>query len=162
LVKNVSTFVYLCIYVLHTIKVQIMKVISKIIVMIMVKTHSKELLYAHHCVLFFLGGAFFNFNNVNTIHEWFQHKSISYFVKILKNTFTTCAKILIIIIKSNSEMFCLFKFKLAISQTKECDSLDTLRLFHKDNKILFIVLYKYYVPKKLELKNQLPKLRFEI
>jgi hypothetical protein len=61
-------------------------------------------------------------------------------------------------------MFCLssLSFKLAISWTKECDSPNTPSLSNKDNKILFIVLYKCYLPKISELKNQLPKLRFEI
>jgi hypothetical protein len=61
-------------------------------------------------------------------------------------------------------MFCLLglNFKLAISRTKECDSLDTHRLSHKGNIVLFIVLYKYYLPKNSDLKNQLSKLRFEI
>jgi hypothetical protein len=42
------------------------------------------------------------------------------------------------------------------------NSLDTLRLSHKDNNIILIILYKHYASKFSELKNQLPKLRFEI
>jgi hypothetical protein len=53
-------------------------------------------------------------------------------------------------------------FKLATSRSKECDSLDTFRLSYKDNKIMFIILYKHYMLKISEFKNQLLKLRFEI
>jgi hypothetical protein len=42
------------------------------------------------------------------------------------------------------------------------NSLDTLRQSHKDNNVIFIILYKHYVSKFSELKNQLPKLGFEI
>jgi len=142
-----------------------MKVIFKIIGMIMVKTHSKELLCAHLRVLFFLGGAFFTFNNVNTIHEWFRHK-LNYFLfcqNFEKNIYYLCQKNYNYY-KIKSEMFWLsgLNFRLAISRTGECYSLDTHRLFHKDNKILFIVLNEYYLPKTSEIKNQLSKLRFEI
>ncbi len=34
-----------------------------------------------------------------------------------------------------------------------CESLDTIRLSQKDNKFMFIILYKHYMPKNLELKN---------
>jgi hypothetical protein len=44
----------------------------------------------------------------------------------------------------------------------EFDSLNTITASHKDNKTMFIIFYKHYLPKISELKNQLPKLRFEI
>ncbi len=78
--------------------------------------------------------------------------------------FTTCVEISIIFIKLNSEIFwpSNLNFKLATSRSKECDSLDTFRLSYKDNKIMFIILYKHYMLKISEFKNQLLKLRFEI
>jgi hypothetical protein len=70
---------------------------------------------------------------------------------------------LIIIIKSSFELIkCWVNFKLAIFKSEKCDSLNTLRLFHKDNKIMFIILYKHYLSKISKLKNQLPKLIIEI
>ncbi len=47
-------------------------------------------------------------------------------------------------------------FRPTISRTKEHYNLNTL------SKTMFIILYQYYLLKILELKNQLPKLRFEI
>jgi hypothetical protein len=47
-------------------------------------------------------------------------------------------------------------FRPTISRTEKHDNLDTL------SKIMFIILYQYYLVKILELKNQLPKLKFEI
>jgi hypothetical protein len=48
------------------------------------------------------------------------------------------------------------------SRNERYDILNTIILSHKDSKLMFIILYKYYVPKTSELKTQLPKLRFEI
>ncbi len=116
------------------------------------------------------GGTFNNLNIVFKLYtvilyEQFQHK-LNYFLFCQKfeKIFTTCAEILIIIIKSNSEMLWLsgLNFKLAIFRTKKCDSLNTLILSHKDNKSMFIILYKYYLLEFLELKNQLLKLRCKI
>jgi hypothetical protein len=36
------------------------------------------------------------------------------------------------------------------------------RFFHNIDKILFIILYNYYLPKFSELKNQVLKLKFQI
>jgi len=57
--------------------------------------------------------------------------------------------LIIIIIKSNSEVFQLL-------------GLNRLKLSQKDNKIMFIMLYKHYLPKKVELKKPTLKLKFEI
>lgn len=74
------------------------------------------------------------------------------------------AKILIMIIKSNSKVFQLsgLKFKLTTSENKECDNLDRLRLSQKDQKSYVIILYKYYLSKFSEIEDQLLKWRFEI
>jgi hypothetical protein len=76
------------------------------------------------------------------------------FVKI----FIAFAKILIMTIKSNSKVFQLsgLNFKPATSK-KECDNLYTLRLCHKDKKIMFIILYKYYLSKNLKIEDRLMK-----
>ncbi len=37
-----------------------------------------------------------------------------------------------------------------------------VRLFHNIDKSLFIILYNQYLSKISELKNQMPKLRFQI
>ncbi len=98
----------------------------------------------------------------NVVHEWFQHK-LNYFLfcqKFEKNIYYLCQNFNNYY-KSNSEMFCLssLNFKLAISRSKECDGRNTLRLSHNDNKILFIVLYKYYLPKISELKKPIAKVK---
>ncbi len=80
--------------------------------------------------------------------EWFWHKINHFlFCKKFEKKFTTCAKSLIIIIKSKFEVLQLssFNFIPTTFSTEECDSLNTFRLSHKDNKIMFIVLYKYYM-----------------
>jgi hypothetical protein len=78
-----------------------------------------------------------------TICKRFQHK-LNYFLfcQNIEKTFTTCGKILIIIIKSNSKVFRLLSlnFKLATSKSEECDSLHTFRLSHKDSKVMFIII----------------------
>jgi hypothetical protein len=84
------------------------------------------------------------------VHKQFQHK-LNYFLfcQNFEKQFTTCGEILIIIIKSDSEIFRLLSlnFRLAASKNEKCDSLDTFRLFHKNSKVMFIILYKYYLLK---------------
>jgi hypothetical protein len=128
----------------------------------MVKTHSKELLNAHHCVLFFLGGAFFNFNNVNTICQWFRHK-LNYFLffQNFEKIFTTCVKILIIII--NQILKC-FVYQVWTSNLPFLEVKNVMLETHLDcltttTKFLFIVLYKYYLPKISELKKPIAKVK---
>jgi hypothetical protein len=53
-------------------------------------------------------------------------------------------------------------FKPVGSRSEECDSVDTIRLSHKNNKNKFIILYKYYLLSISKIKNQFLKLRFEI
>jgi hypothetical protein len=79
-----------------------------------------------------------------TVHEWFWHK-LNYFLfcQIFEKIIITCAEIFIIIIK-----------------LRIC--LDTLKLSHKHNKNVFIIIYKHYLQKNSELKNQVSKVRFKI
>ncbi len=37
-----------------------------------------------------------------------------------------------------------------------------IKLFHNNDKTLFIICYNHYLSKILELENQVPKLRFQI
>jgi hypothetical protein len=67
--------------------------------------------------------------------------------------------------KLNSEVFSTVQFEpqnMPNPWTYGSNSLDTLRLSHKDNNVIFIILYKHYVSNFSGLKNELPKLRFEI
>jgi hypothetical protein len=83
--------------------------------------------------------------------QWFWHKFLfSYLSKFRKNIYYLC---------QNFNHYYKIKF-WSISTVQPpswsegwCGDLDTLRLFHKDNKIMFIILYKYYVLKISELKN---------
>jgi hypothetical protein len=100
------------------------------------------------------------------MNSFSKNSIISYFFEIFEKLFVTPVKILIIIIKLNSEILNV-GFELQTCQSLNpwisvCGSLHTLQLPHKDNKAKFIILYKYYMSKISELKNQLPKLRFEI
>jgi hypothetical protein len=100
------------------------------------------------------------------VHKRFWHKFyFIIFFWIFKKLFIICAEISIIIIKLNSEVVFTVQFEpqnMPNPWTYGSNSLDTLRLSHKDNNVIFISLYKHYVSKFSELKNQLPKLRFEI
>jgi hypothetical protein len=69
--------------------------------------------------------------------------------------FITCAKIIIIIIKLNSKIYNYWIWTLDLSILEFIH----MRLSHKNNKIVFIILYKPYVSKTSELKNQLPKFK---
>jgi len=101
-------------------------------------------------------GWVFSVRQYTVVHEQFQHK-LNYFLfyQNFEKIFTICVKNLIIIIIIKFEIFRLsgLNFRPIISRIEEYD---------KDNKIIFIILYKYYLPKFSELKNQLSKLRFEI
>jgi hypothetical protein len=78
--------------------------------------------------------------------------------------FTTCANILIIIIKSNFGVFwsSSLNFKFATFRIEECDNLNTFKRSYKNNKIMFISLYKHHLPKISKFQNDLQKLKFEI
>jgi hypothetical protein len=86
-------------------------------------------------------GWFHNF--YTTICKWFQHK-LNYFLfcQNIEKTFTTCDKILIIIIKSDYEVLRMLSlnFRVATSKSEECDSLHTFRLSHNDSKVMFIII----------------------
>jgi hypothetical protein len=99
--------------------------------------------------------------HIMVVHKQFWHKlNYFFFLNFWKNIYIICAEISIIIIKLNSEVFdCP---SLNLKHAKSLDFCQTLRLSHKDNNVIFISLYKHYVSKISELKNQLPKLRFEI
>jgi hypothetical protein len=101
------------------------------------------------------------------VHKRFWHK-LNYFLFfwIFEKLFIIiCAEISIIIIKLNSEALFTVQFEpqnMPNPWTYGSNSLDTLRLSHKDNNVIFIILYKHYVSNFSGLKNELPKLRFEI
>jgi len=63
--------------------------------------------------------------------------------------------LLLLLLLLNFEIFRLsgLNFRPIISRIEEYD---------KDSKIIFYILYKHYLPKNSELKNQVLKLRFEI
>jgi hypothetical protein len=104
----------------------------------------------------------FLYHSMQTVSTY----KLNYFLfrQNFEKTFSTCGEVLITIIKSDSKVFQFLSlnFRLATSKSEECDSLHTFRLFHKDSKVMFIILYKYYLLKISKLKNQLAKLIFEI
>jgi hypothetical protein len=89
----------------------------------------------------------------------FQHKLNYYYLfEFLNKYFFICAKILI-------------KSKISLSRFEPHTSKDKVltlkwfrptRLSHNTKYITFIIIYKNYMSKFSELKNQLPKLRFKI
>ncbi len=84
--------------------------------------------------------------------------------KFWKIKITTCAKILIIIIKLKFEVFWLLGLnsRLPFLEVKTVTVQTDLDRLKKATKSCLLILYKYYLLKISELKNQLLKLRFEI
>jgi hypothetical protein len=80
------------------------------------------------------------------------------FCQKFENLFIICAKILINL-KVQLSGFELQTFNdndLKLKQFKH------IRLLHNIDKTLFIIFYNHYFSKFLELKNQVPKMRFQI
>ncbi len=101
--------------------------------------------------------------NLSTVAcEWFWHK-LNYFLFCwnFEKIFSICAEILIITIKSNFEALQLLGVNLGYtaSKSERWVSLDTIGLYQKDNKAIFIILYKYYLSKISEIKKPTAKMK---
>jgi predicted small integral membrane protein len=89
----------------------------------------------------------------------FQHKSnFFHFFKLLKKLFIICVKILI---KSKVQLLG-FELQIFHNNDLRLKQFKHTRLFHKIGSTLFIILYNHYLSKNSKLKNQVPKLRFQI
>jgi hypothetical protein len=82
----------------------------------------------------------------NVVHEWFQHK-LNYFLfcqKFEKNIYYLC---------QNFNNY----YKNQNLKNSDWSGLN----FHKDNKIMFIVLYKHYLPKNSELQKPIVQVKIQ-